>query len=432
MSIVKIQSVNRLKQTFDYIMQGSKTKDDFITTYDCDQDFILEDFNSLYDRRKQILRKETKNKAKMIIQSFDFRDNVSPEQAHEIGVKLANQYLKGNHQYIVTTHIDTDYLHNHIVFNEVRSDNFLMYDSSRKNSLDNLRIENDKLSREYNLQIPPEKSHKKNVHYINQREIKARQKGVSFKENLENTVDQVIEHSNSYGEFINQMETLGFKSKEGRHLAFLNNKNNKFMRTKTLGMNYTENSIKYRIENKDFEINKFKYTVQTQAIDKSQDKFRNNYGLRKWATKKNIAHLQEISHLVFNENKTLEEIGNIQKSEAEFTRDITNKLESKDSVLYELTKKSHAFQDYQDSGNLIANYKKATNKKEFKTNHYHDFKKFDTAKKNMYLLKKNYDIHNLNDLVSYKHKIEEERKELYSYYTKLQKENSNIMKGKTR
>lgn len=422
MSIVKIQGVKRLDQAINYIKQDNKTNATLITTFDCDSEIILEQFNEMYEKRKLKHDKETNNKAKMIIQSFDFRDNITPKTAHEIGVKLANKYLKGNHKFIVATHTDTDNIHNHIIFNEVRNDNLLMFKTTRRNTIDNLRLKNDELSREYNLHIPKEKSHEDKINYISQRELRAREKGNSFKEKLENTIDEVIENSNSYEEFIERMEQLNFKSKEGKHLAFLNNEKNYFMRTKTLGMNYTKNSIKYRIDNPEFKIHKFKYTLKTEKIDKSQDKFKDNYGLRKWATKKNIAHLQEISNLVFNEKLSLDEIGDIKKSEEEFTKNIDNIIDDKDILIRDLERKESAFQDYKDSASLIADYKKAKNKKEFKSNHYQEFKKFDNAKRNINLLKRDYAIDNIDDLISLKDKLKSERDIIYSQYTKLQQE----------
>lgn len=419
MSIVKIQNVNRLKQAIDYIKQDTKTNGNLVTTFDCYEDFIIEDFNSLYEDRKFKLDKDTKNKAKMIIQSFEYDENITPDQAHEIGKKLADNYLKGNHQYIIATHTDTNYLHNHIIFNQVRSDNLLMYDTSRKNTIINLRNENDKLSKEYNLTIYDNKTNKK-TNYISQREVEVRRRGKSFKEDLENTIDKAIEESFTYEDFIKNMEALNFKSKRGKHLAFLNKKTDRFMRTKTLGINYTENSIKYRIENKDFKIYKFDYTIKKQAIDLSQEKFKKNYGLRKWGVKQNIAYLQEISHLIFNEKKSLEEIKNIDKTEREFVKDIENTIQNKDNILYDIEKKAGAYQDYKDSASLIAEYKKSDNKQQFKKENYQGFKKFDNAKKNMNLLRKDYNINSFEELLEYKNIVSQERDRLYSNFTKLQ------------
>lgn len=419
MSIVKIENVKLLKQAIDYVKQDTKTNDNLITTFDCDKDFSVEDFNLLYEERKNKLRKETKNKAKMIIQSFEYDENVTPEQVHEIGKQLADNYLKGNHQYIIATHIDTNNIHNHIIFNQVRSDNLLMFDTTRENTLNNLRKENDKLSNKYGLKIYDNTTNNK-TNYISQREVEARRRGRSFKEDIEDTIDKVIKESNTYEDFIKNMEALNFKSKQGKHLAFLNEKTNRFMRTKTLGINYTENSIKYRIENKGFKIYKFDYTIKKQAIDLSQDKFKNNYGLRKWGVNQNIAYLQEISHLVFNEKKSLEEIKNIDKTEKELVKDIENAIQNKDDILYDIYDKANAFQDYKDSSNLIAEYKKSNNKKEFKQQNYQDFKKFDNAKKDIYLLRKNYNINDFEELLDYKNIVSKERDKLYSNFTKLQ------------
>ena len=422
MSIVKIQSVKRLDQAIQYIQQETKTRNDLISTFGCDRDFILEDFNYLYEKRKNLLRKETKNKAKMIIQSFDFEENITPEEVHKIGIEFADNYLKGEHQYIIATHIDTNYIHNHIIFNQVKMDSLLLFDTSRRNTIDNLRHENDQLSKKYHLIIPQEKKHEDKLHYITQREQRARLKGTSFKEKLEVAIDQAIENSHSYDQFIEEMDQAGFKPKQGKYLAFLNDKTNRYMRTKTLGMNYTENSIRYRIEHKNFQIYKFDYTLKTKAIDKTEAKYANNYGLRKWATKQNILHLQEISHLVFNEHKSLEEIEEIQKTEAEFTQLIENNLQEKDEILHDLVRKERAFSDYQASAGLIANYKAATNKQEFKNNHYQEFKKFDNAKKDLNHLKKQYGIYTFEDLQEYKESILKDRSMLYKHFTEMQKQ----------
>lgn len=422
MSIVKISGVRKLHDAVNYILQESKTNDNLITSFDCDRDMIVEDFKELYEERFNKLRKETKNKAKMIVQSFSLEDNISPEIAHEIGIKLADIHLKDKHQYIIATHIDTDYIHNHIIFNQVRTDNFLMYDTTRRNTVDNLRVQNDQLSREYNLSIPKEKSHENKITYISQREEKARKKGNSFKADLENAIDYSIKNSHDYYDFLSKMEELGFQNKQGKHLAFLNQKTNRFMRTKTLGLNYSENSIKYRIENKDFEIHNFKYTVQTKKIDKSEDKFKNNKGLRKWATKQNIIHLQEISHLIFNENKTIKEIEEIQHTEEEFSMRLENKVQEKDELIFDLIKRSNAFEDYSDSASLIAEYKKSENKQEFKRENYEQFKKYDNAKKNIHVLKNKYNIYSTDELMTLKSSLERDRNLLYQHYTKLHKE----------
>ena len=52
------------------------------------------------------------------IQSFEIGE-VTPELAHEIGKQFADEILGGKYEYVLTTHIDTDHVHNHLICNAV-------------------------------------------------------------------------------------------------------------------------------------------------------------------------------------------------------------------------------------------------------------------------------------------------------------------------
>lgn len=71
------------------------------------------------------------------------------------------------------------------------------------------------------------------------------------------------------------MQKEGYEHKQGKYLSFMNPKSGKFMRTKTMGFNYLESSIKYRIENKSYSPIKTSI-INRKWIDKSQEKFKNN------------------------------------------------------------------------------------------------------------------------------------------------------------
>ncbi|WP_257144463.1 relaxase/mobilization nuclease domain-containing protein, partial [Bacillus wiedmannii] len=128
-------------------------------------------------------------------------DILTPEQVHQYGVEFADNYLKGNHQYIVITHIETDHLHNHIVFNDIDFNKLKMFDSKRANTLDRLREENDKISEKYGLSII-EEGRKGRKKYLAFNEYVARSKQKSFKGNLEEIIDKNISKSNSFNEFL--------------------------------------------------------------------------------------------------------------------------------------------------------------------------------------------------------------------------------------
>lgn len=387
MSIVKIQQVRSLRAAVKYSMQDHKTNEDLVTSYECDVETIERDFKSVLNNYNEKKHSDKGISARMIIQSFDSDDNLTPEQAHQYGVELAENYLKGKHQYVVITHKETDNLHNHIIFNSVDFKDLKMFDSTRQHTINDLRKENDRVSAEHGLSII-EGGRNKGLTF---NEYVARAKKKSFKGTLEEIIDKNILKANSFEEFLEHMKSQGYEYKQGKYLSFKNPKSNKFMRMKTLGMNYFESSIKYRIENKGYIPIKQKI-IDKQWIDKSQAKFKNNKGLQKWATKQNINYLNEISNKLYNQNITLQELNDIEIGKDNLISSFEKQLESIDNEIYKLEKMLDCFDVYKSSYPLIQEYKKSDDKMKFKQENYSEFKQYDTAKFNINYLKKNYEV----------------------------------------
>ncbi|PFN28055.1 relaxase/mobilization nuclease domain-containing protein [Bacillus cereus] len=390
MSIVKIQKVKDLKAVINYSMQDYKTNEELVTSYECSIETIERDFKSILVDYNEKNNSNKNMSARMIIQSFDSNDDLTPEQVHQYGVEFADNYLKGNHQYAVITHTETDNLHNHIIFNDIDFNNLKMFDSKRVNSLDRLREENDKISERYGLSII-EEGRKGRKKYLAFNEYVARSKKKSVKGNLEETIDKNISKSNSFVEFLGLMQKEGYEHKQGKYLSFKNPKSGKFMRTKTMGFNYFESSIKYRIENKGYSpINTS--IINRQWIDKKQEKFKNNKGLQRWATKQNINYLNELSSKLYKLNVSLTELDEIEANKEALIDSFEKQILGIDNEIFRLKKMKGCFQTYKKSPPLIVSYKKAESKMAFKQEHYHEFKQYDVAKRDMNYLKKNYDI----------------------------------------
>lgn len=387
MSIVKIQQVRSLRAAVKYSTQDHKTNEDLVTSYECDIETIERDFKSVLNDYNEKKNSDKGISARMIIQSFDSDDNLTPELAHQYGVELAENYLKGKHQYVVITHTETDNLHNHIIFNSVDFKDLKMFDSTRQHTINDLRQENDRVSAEHGLTII-ENGRNKGLTF---NEYVARAKKKSFKGNLEEIIDKNISKANSFDEFLELMNKQGYECKSGKYLSFKNPRSNKFMRTKMLGVNYFESSIKYRIENKDF-IPIKQDIIDKQWIDKTQAKFKNNKGLQKWATKQNINYLNEISSQLYKRNITLQELNDIGIKKDNLISSFEKQLEFIDNEIFNLEKMNDCFDIYKSSYSLIKAYKSVVDKKKFKQENYSEFKQYDTAKRNMNYLKKHYDI----------------------------------------
>ncbi|NLM67071.1 MAG: hypothetical protein GX180_07850, partial [Enterococcus sp.] len=104
------------------------------------------------------------------------------------------------------------------------------------------------------------------------------------------------------------------------------------------------------------------------------------------------------------------------------TQLIENNLQEKDEILHDLERTKHAFSDYQASACLIADYKTTTNKQDFKSEHYQEFKRYDNAKKDLNHLKKQYSIYTFEDLQVYKESVLKDRSMLYKHFTEMQKQ----------
>ncbi|QSX24478.1 relaxase/mobilization nuclease domain-containing protein [Priestia megaterium] len=396
MSIVKIQKVNNLRAFINYGTQEHKTNEELVTSYECSIETIERDFKSVLVDYNQKNNSNKNMSARMVIQSFDSDDNLTPEQVHQYGVEFADNYLKGNHQYTVITHIETDNLHNHIIFNDIDFNKLKMFDTKRANSLHRLREENDKISEKYGLSII-EKGREGRKKYLSFNEYVARSKKKSFKANLEEVIDKNILKSKSYDEFLDLMKKEGYEHKQGKYLSFKNPKSEKFMRTKTLGFNYLEPSIKYRIENKDYSPIKTNI-INKQWIDKSQEKFKNNKGLHKWATKQNINYLHELSSKLYEQNISLSEVNEIEENKATLINSFEKQLLNIDNEIFKLKKMKDCFQTYKNSHSLIMAYKKSEDKMKFKQENYNKFKEYDVAKRNINYLKKYYNITDESEL----------------------------------
>ncbi|NLD48624.1 MAG: relaxase/mobilization nuclease domain-containing protein [Clostridiaceae bacterium] len=112
-------------------------------------------------------------------QAFSPEDNITPEQAHEIGKKLVELFTKGKHEYVITTHVDKKHTHNHIIFNSTTIDCARKF-NNYYNSSSTIRKISDRLCRENNLSVVEPKA-QKGQHYKEWQEDK---KGGNCKSNL--------------------------------------------------------------------------------------------------------------------------------------------------------------------------------------------------------------------------------------------------------
>lgn len=202
MAVIKfINNKVSLKKTLNYICKEEKTDNKLISGKDCIPENAYEEMMTV----KKMYQKLTGREKIHFVQSFSPTDKLTYEQAHEIGLRMA-EYFKG-FQVVVATHIDRQHIHNHIVLNTVNFETGLKFHQS-KNDLQKIKDLSNKICKEYGLTVTEQKS---KVSDIKINEYQARIKGISWKQVLSNDIDVVMEKSNNKYEFFRNMNELGYK-----------------------------------------------------------------------------------------------------------------------------------------------------------------------------------------------------------------------------
>ena len=275
MAVTKIHPIKTiLKKAIDYICNGDKTDDEiYVTTHLCSRENAHKEFELT---RKQF-NSRTKTLAHHLIQSF-VPEEVSFEEAHQVGIELCEKILEGKYEYVLATHIDKDHIHNHIIFNSIDVKEGKIY-HSYYGSYMNIRNQSDKLCKEHNLSVIDQETEKeineiKRKKFVSWHDWNEDKKGKSYKSRLQFDMDRVIQKAINWEHFLKIMEQYGYEIKFGKHIAFKQKNQQRFTRAKTIGTNYTEEKIKERIRNKDKEIGEF--------VDKSK------YGNQDWVVHINM------------------------------------------------------------------------------------------------------------------------------------------------
>lgn len=230
-----------LGDVMNYTMQDHKTeKKLFVTGLNCDPE-TARDQMVMTKRR---FCKEDGILAFHAYQSFA-KGETTPDIAHEIGVKLAQELWGDRFENIVATHLDKGHLHNHFVINSVSFLDGKKYNDCNA-SYRLLRQTSDRLCRTYGLSIVENPERGRAKHYA---EWKAENEGHRiWRSAILEDVDQAVMVSMSFQAFIRSMKEKGYEVVTGgKYMKVRPQDKERFVRLRSLGDDYTEEAIKQRI-----------------------------------------------------------------------------------------------------------------------------------------------------------------------------------------
>lgn len=221
MSQEKLQA---LSDVLDYAMQDKKTLKEMNVTHNDDE--VLEQFVSGVNCLPSTARDEMQAVKKQFgkedgvvayhgYQSFA-EGEVTPEIAHEIGVKLAERLWGERHQVLVTTHLDkASHIHNHFVVNNVSFTDGKKYRRTKKDYAD-MRRESDRLCKEYGLSVVKNPK-SKGMHYAEWRD--EQQGKPTLRTLLKQDVDKALSKAMTDKQFFFLLRQMGYEIKMGKDIT---------------------------------------------------------------------------------------------------------------------------------------------------------------------------------------------------------------------
>ena len=243
MAVTKIKPIkSTLSKALDYIQNPAKTDEKMlVSSFGCSFETADIEFGFTLS---QALDKGN-NLAHHLIQSFA-PGEADYQTAHEIGRQLADAVTKGQHEYVLTTHIDKGHIHNHIIFCAVNFVDHHKYNSNKRTYY-GIRNMSDKLCRENGLSVVVPGKGSKGKSYA---EYQAEKIGASWKGKLKIAVDALIPQVSSFEELLQRLQAAGYEIKRGKYISCRAPGQERFTRLKTLGADYTEEALTERINGK--------------------------------------------------------------------------------------------------------------------------------------------------------------------------------------
>ena len=240
MAITKTHPIkSTLKAAIDYILNPEKTDGKLLaSSFGCG----LETADIKFAWTRQAAGDRGTHLGRHLIQSFKVGET-TPEEAHKIGLELAEKVLGGKYEYVLTTHIDKGHLHNHLIFNAVSFVDYKKYQSNKR-SYHYIRRTSDSICAAHGLSVI-EPGQDKGKSY---KEYTAEKQGASYKAKLKMAVDLLIPQVKDFEELLSCLQAAGYEIKRGKYISCRAAGQERFTRLKTLGAAYTEEAIEERIK----------------------------------------------------------------------------------------------------------------------------------------------------------------------------------------
>lgn len=428
-----------IRDIIDYVKNPEKTDEGrLITSWQCDS--RIADAQFAFDKR-QYLHKTGRERGADDVIAYHMRQSfvpgeITPEEANRLGCELVRRFTKGNHAYIVCTHIDKHHVHNHIIWNSTalthdrKFRNFWGSTKALHRLSDTICIENG-----YSVVENPKRRGQSYNKWLGET-------APTHRERICRAIDAAIEQKpQDFEVLLSLLRGAGYEIKDGKVPALRGGEQKRFIRMDSLGEDYTPENLcavlageKEHVPRKAFapKSQKNEKTAGSLLIDiqaKMQEGKGTGYAY--WAKKYNLKQLaQTVAYL--QEHDLMEYDMLAEKSEAvstEFHR-LTDQIKAAEKRMDEISTMRTQIINYAKTRDTYVAYRKAGYSKKFREKHESELIIHKTAKK-FFDEKGMKKLPVIKDLQVEYAVLAAEKKAAYSKYRRVRQEMKELLTAKS-
>ena len=419
-----------LKDRTDYAQNPEKTDGgELVSSYQCDPEFVEEQFATSKEEYLDITGRKIVGDiiAYQIRQSFK-PGEITPEEANKIGYETAMRWTKGEHAFIVATHIDRAHIHNHIIYNSTalscdrKFRNFLFCGVALQKVSDLVCLENG-LS-----VIEPLKPGQriKRTEYPDRR---------SFREDIRAAIDACLEKKpKDMDELLRLLLEMGYESKRGKYVSVKGPGQKKFLRFRSLGAGYREPELDRFFAGESRSVAVTEDTQTEPKLDMLLDIQKmiakgKGPGYERWAKVHNIKQMAQT--LLFLEEHNLrdyDELAAMAKDVSTIFGEITERQKALEARLTEIAELKKHIINYSKTKDIYVQYRKCGYSKKFYEEHREEITLHKAAKEAFSKIQGK--IPSIRELNQEYAEVLQEKKKTYAEYRKARQEMKDYQTAK--
>ena len=401
---------------------------ELISSYECSPETAAEEFLLSKKKYYELTGRTQQNDviAYQIRQAFK-PGEITPEEANKVGYELAMRFTKGRHAFTVSTHIDKAHIHNHIIFNSTSLDCTRKFRDFKRTGLALQRV-SDIICLEHRLSVI--------IRGIDQTIRREKyQKRITIRDQIRKDIDEIRERSpQTMEELLTEFQSKGYEIRRGKYISVRGKDQERFVRLKSLGKEYSEEELLKPVTTPVIEIRKKQKFIQLNRFDlliNIPEKLQQGKGIgyERWAKTFNIKQTAEV--LIFlqeNDIHTYEDLK--QKAEVavkDFNR-IQRAVKEKEQRLAEISELKSAVIDYHRTREIFSGYKASRYSEKYLEEHREEITLYRAAQPvfHKYRIDKFPKVKELSQEFA---QVLSEKRELYSGYNVAKKRMQEFLKA---